>query len=96
MSEQKPCYLRKTELVLADGKTYSFRAIPLSRKTMPLVRALVDDSAPDTDKLAALVEAIELSLSYDQSPEEVQEIMDSGLVSPGNKEVLNAMVAGLS
>ncbi|MBI1291202.1 hypothetical protein GC173_08145 [bacterium] len=93
---KKPCYLRKTEVVLADGQAYAFRALPLTRKTMPIVRALVDDATPDGDKLAALVEAIELSLSYDHTPEAVEELMGSGLVSPGNKEVMNALVAGLA
>lgn len=96
MPARKPCYLRRTEVVLADGRAYSFRAIPLTRKTMPIVRALVDDATPDGEKLAALVDAIELSLSYDYSAEEVDEIMGSGLVVPGNKEIMNALVAGLT
>ena len=96
MTGQRDCYLRKTELVLADGKTYIFRALPLNRRTMPIVRALLDESVSDADKLAALVEALEISLSYDQAPEIVQDLLDCGLVTPGSREVMNAMVAGLS
>jgi hypothetical protein len=94
--EARPCFLRQTDIVLADGKAYSFRALPLTRKTMPIVRALIDESTPDADRLAALVQAIEISLSYDQSPAEVESIMESGLASPGNREIMNALVAGLS
>jgi hypothetical protein len=94
--EARPCFLRKTEIVLADGRAYSFRALPLTRKTMPIVRALIDDATPDADRLAALVQAIEISLSYDQSPAEVEAIMESGLASPGNRDIMNALVAGLA
>ena len=92
----KTCYLRKTELVLADGNTYSFRALPLNRRTIPIVRALLDDGVGDADKLAALVEALEISLSFDQPPDVAQELLGCGLVTPGNKDVMNAIVAGLS
>jgi hypothetical protein len=48
------------------------------------------------EKLAALVEAVAISLGYDQSAEEVDAIMEAGLVSFGNREIMNALVAGLA
>jgi len=91
----KLCYLRDTDLVLADGKTYKFRAIPLSRETLPLLRRIMDDAVPEVEKLESVLAAVEISLSFDHEPEAVQEMIGNGLVKPTDKEVLNAMVAGL-
>ena len=90
------CFLRKTEVVLADGRAYSFRALPFSRRTVPILRALMDDGIGDAEKLEAVLSAVEISLSYDYAPEEVSEILDMGLVSPTNTAVLNALVAGMA
>jgi hypothetical protein len=92
----KKCYLRKTEITLADGNVYTFRALPLSPSTMPIIRALIDDSVAEIEKLEHLVKAVALSLSYDQEEAAVTELLESGLANPSNKEIMAAMVAGIA
>lgn len=88
------CFLRKSEVVLADGRTYIFRALPLNRRTMPIVRAMMDDKVSDVEKLEAFLGAVELSMGYDQSAEVIEEALDSGLVDITNEKVMGALVAG--
>jgi hypothetical protein len=70
--------------------------LPFSRKTTPILERLLDEGVADAAKLGAVLDAVELSLSYDYTPEEVEAILDAGLVVPSNMEILNAMIAGLS
>lgn len=90
------CYLRKTELVLEDGNTYVFRALPLTRRTLPMLRAILDDDTPTGDKLEAMVAALELSMSYDQSPEVIEAALECGVVAPNNQQIMAAMGAGMT
>jgi hypothetical protein len=96
MDAKKPCFLRQTMVTLADGKAYSFRALPFSRRTMPLLKVLLDDEGSDLHKIDALLEAVEISLSYDHSEEEVRDILESGLVVPTKADILNALIAGMA
>lgn len=94
-----PCCLRQTMLKLKDGRDYSFRALPFSRRTAKVVGILTGE-VPGS-QLEALVEALEISLGYDQTPEQVAEILDNGLVPilPGDDDeardrVMAAMISG--
>lgn len=82
---KKKCYLRKTEVKLADGEKYTFRALPFNTKTARLLEGLFNEGE-DTVKLVGLAEAIELSLSFDQDAETVEYLMNSGLIPFGNTE----------
>ena len=103
-AKQTRCFLRKTEITLLDGNVYTFRALPLNRRTMPIVEAMVDASASEASKLRAAIDAITLSLSYDQDEATVDYVMENGLVpiaSKGSeaeltKRVMEALVAGMT
>lgn len=96
--------LRKTEIQLADGKIYIFRAIPLSPSTMPIICPLLSEDSDKAQIFTALVAAARLSLSYDQSEDVVIELMENGFIplvdtedehSGLYKKIMSAMMASL-
>lgn len=72
------CGLRKTTITLLDGKEYTFRALPFNRRTVGIMEGLNSEDQVTTMK--ALLEAVELSLGFDQTREEVQAALDGGAV----------------
>ena len=76
------CYLRKTEVELADGKLYSFRALPFNRNTAGIVGRFLQakDGEVAPAMFTELIEVIEQSLSWDNDADEVQRIFDAGLI----------------
>ena len=95
------CFLRKTEVTLADGKTYTFRALPFNKRSVQMIKILLDENTDDIAVLEALLEAVEISLSYDQNEEEIRYIMDNGLIPMGKSDdnvkdrIIKALVDGL-
>lgn len=73
------CYLRKTLVRLLDGNEYAFRALPFNRRTMGIMADLLEGDS-DLNRIKALLDAVELSLGYDQTPEQVAAILDNGLI----------------
>lgn len=99
----KRCFLRETKIKLLDGNEYTFRALPFSTSTVGILEALLDDEVSDGAKMRALPAAVEKSLSYDQEPEVVQELMEAGAIPLLETEgergelrqaILHALVAG--
>lgn len=86
------CFLRQTLLTLKDGREYSFRALPFSRRTARLIGVLTGES--EGSQMEALIEALEVSLGYDQDKETVEAILDNGLIPilPGDDEAMRARV----
>ena len=79
--DQKPCYLRATRVTLKGGRRAVFRALPLNRRTTKILSTLTSKKESEGGEvLNALIEACEISLGYDQSPEEISEILDSGAI----------------
>lgn len=70
------CYLRKTEITLLDGAKYAFRALPFTPKCCAL---LGDLNNPEKAVLSTM-EAVIISLSYDQTQEEIDAIFESGII----------------
>lgn len=93
--KKSPCYLRKTEIELADGNSYTFRALPFSRDTIPIIRTLMNDEAGMDEKALALIAAVEVSLSYDYPRERVAEMLGNGLVNPMDERIMGALMAGV-
>jgi hypothetical protein len=95
----KKCYLRQTKVKLLDGKEYIFRALPFNRRTVELFGRIEGAALSVGDSLAALLDAVELSLSFDQTEEEVKAILDGGLIplstdlsDPTLMEIMAALV----
>lgn len=86
--------MRRTLVRLADGREYSFRALPFCRRTMPIIKALMDDGVPEAEKIEHLLDAVEISMGYDQDEATVERVLEAGLISPTNQRVMRAMVAG--
>lgn len=87
----KPCFLRKTPVRLLDGEEYNFRALPLTEETVEFLRLMVGDGDDGPMRMLhqaeMLVKAVRKSLSYDQPKEQVDEILENGLVpSPSSQE----------
>lgn len=81
--EKKECFLRKTDIKLLDGKEYSFRALPLSSKTVKYLRTMMEGKETAENGfeiLSNITSMIELSLSYDQDAETVDYIVNYGLI----------------
>ena len=103
MTDRKPCFLRESVIVLLDGQPYTFRALPLNKKTVGIIKLVMDDEVDDGSRLEGLVLAIEKSLSYDQDESTIEYIMENGLIPMSangeegkiHTQVMNAMVSGL-
>ncbi len=96
MTSKRPCYLRETKIILADGKSRSFRALPFNRSTVKLLENIESPDVSSAESLLAIVAAVEKSLSYDQTEEEIAEIFDTGLIpmemdSPQMKAIMGAL-----
>ena len=91
----KPCFLRKTEIKLADDKVYTFRALPLTEDLIDLVKqyeTFADDPAAG---FKALIQAISVSLSYDQDAETIQYLLESGCIPmPDPADDLTSKIMG--
>lgn len=72
------CKLTQTDVELLNGKSYSFRALPLNRRSTDLIDRIVTDGS--ANRFGAIVEAIGWSLSYDQTPEQVAEVVDGDAI----------------
>jgi hypothetical protein len=99
------CHLQATKVKLLDGRDYTFRSLPLKPETAPIISAVLLGSVGDQGEvLRCLALALHKSLSYDQTPEEVDAILDLGLVPtiPGGADenirqaVIRAVFAGFA
>lgn len=92
----KKCFTRETSIKLADGNSYIFRALPNCKETTPILTALMRQS-DEAEMLKAIVDGVYISLSYDQEPAVVEEIMSSGMIridmnDETFKSIMKAMV----
>lgn len=76
----KTCHLRKTTVKLLDGEPYVFRALPFNRRTVATIADFTDPASGTQRKLSAMLDAVEISLGFDQTAEQVAEIVEAGLV----------------
>ena len=86
------CCLRLTEVTLADGTVAKFRALPFRRDTVQLFEAM------KRGDLQAQFEAISISLSYDQTPAEVDAIFERGaipVIDDGQETVLERITSAM-
>lgn len=111
MITPKPaCYLRATTIELRDGSSVTLRAMPFRAANIGLVRRVLAMSMEDGDDDAAghdlleiaqsVASLVEQSLAHDQSPERVEEVLNSGMIDMSDKsvmpKVLNALMAGVA
>jgi hypothetical protein len=86
----KTCYTKLTELVLLDGKTWKFRALPFNEETLALAEELKGDGAA-----AALLKAIRLSLSFEHEASEVDAAVATGAVPGPGREEFKAIIEAM-
>lgn len=79
-SARPVCHLRATRIRLANGLEYTFRALPFNRATVAILEKIESPGVSSAESLLAICDAIERSLGYDQDPDVVAWIMDSGLI----------------
>lgn len=86
------CHLRLTEVTLADGSTAKFRALPFRRDTVTLFERM------KTGDLSAQLDAMTISMSYDQTPEEIEAIFARDaipVIDAGSESVLEKITAAM-
>lgn len=86
------CHTKQTKITLLDGREWSFRALPFNEDTINL---LADIEGKDGKELhILLMRSVRQSMSYDQTPEEVEQAFASGaLPSPSNELFLEVIAA---
>jgi hypothetical protein len=90
---KKKCFLRKTQIKLADGELYTFTALPFTPKVIKLLKAL-DKSADEAwGNMETMQEMTRLSLSYSYATEEIDDLFENGIVCMENQtQIMGAIV----
>jgi hypothetical protein len=83
----KKNYLRQTPIELADGKEYIFTALPFTPKVIALLQA-IDGNAEAWASMETLMKMTRLSLGYNYTEEQIDELFECGLICFENQKLL--------
>ncbi len=80
----RACYLRETRIRLADGKEYSFRALPFTEETIEFVEFLMGSGSGRDSAVAGMMRMLKreivISLSWAYELDQIREMFNSGLI----------------